>query len=40
LAKALQAISMRLSAGQQRFNQKSGRAMRPIRIKMDDAEVI
>jgi primosomal protein N' (replication factor Y) len=40
LAKALQAISMKLSAGQQRFNQKSGRAMRPIRIKMDDAEVI
>ena len=40
LAKALQAISMKLSSGQQRFNQKSGRAMRPIRIKMDDVEVI
>lgn len=40
LAQALQAISMKLSAGQQRFNSKSGRAMRPIRIKMDDVEVI
>ena len=40
LSAALKGISMRLSAGQSRFNPKSGRAMRPIRIKMDDPEVI
>ena len=40
LANTLKALSLKLSAGQQRFNSKSGRAMRPIRIKMDDVEVI
>jgi primosomal protein N' (replication factor Y) len=40
LANKLQEISLSLSAGQSRFSSKSGRAMRPIRIKMDDPEVI
>ena len=40
LAEILKALSLRLSAGQRRFSAKSGRAMRPIRIKMDDVEVI
>jgi primosomal protein N' (replication factor Y) len=40
LAELLKAISLKLSAGQQRVTAKSGRAMRPIRIKMDDVEVI
>lgn len=40
LANTLRAISLRLSAGQHRFSSRSGRAMRPIRIKMDDVEVI
>ena len=40
LAEILRSISLRLSAGQQRLSVKSGRAMRPIRIKMDDVEVI
>ena len=40
LAESLKALSLKLSAGQQRVSAKSGRAMRPIRIKMDDVEVI
>lgn len=40
LAETLKTLSFKLSAGQQRFSAKSGRAMRPIRIKMDDHEVI
>ena len=40
LAELLKAISLKLSAGHQRVSAKSGRAMRPIRIKMDDVEVI
>lgn len=40
LAASLKALSLKLSAGQQRFSAKSGRAMRPIRVKMDDQEVI
>ena len=40
LAETLKALSLKLSAGQQRVSAKSGRAMRPIRIKMDDVEVI
>lgn len=40
LADALKALSLKLSAGHQRMNIKSGRAMRPIRVKMDDQEVI
>lgn len=40
LAETLKTQSLKLSAGQQRFSAKSGRAMRPIRIKMDDHEVI
>jgi primosomal protein N' (replication factor Y) len=40
LAELLKALSLKLSAGQQRVSAKSGRAMRPIRIKMDDVEVI
>ena len=40
LAESLKALSLKLSAGQQRVSVKSGRAMRPIRIKMDDVEVI
>jgi primosomal protein N' (replication factor Y) len=40
LAELLKSISLKLSAGQQRLSAKSGRAMRPIRIKMDDVEVI
>lgn len=40
LAELLKGLSLKLSAGQQRVSPKSGRAMRPIRIKMDDVEVI
>jgi primosomal protein N' (replication factor Y) len=40
LAEALKALSLKLSAGNQRFSARSGRALRPIRIKMDDVEVI
>lgn len=40
LSELLKALSLKLSAGQQRLSAKSGRAMRPIRIKMDDVEVI
>lgn len=40
LADFLKALSLQLSAGQSRINAKSGRAMRPIRIKMDDSQVI
>lgn len=40
LAELLRSVSLKLSAGQQRFSARSGRAMRPIRIKMDDVEVI
>ncbi|MFM1984454.1 MAG: hypothetical protein RL723_889 [Actinomycetota bacterium] len=40
LAETLKTKSLKLSAGHQRFSAKSGRAMRPIRIKMDDHEVI
>ena len=40
LAGELKALSLKLSAGQQRVSARSGRAMRPIRIKMDDVEVI
>lgn len=40
LAETLKGLSLRLSAGQQRVSAKSGRAIRPIRIKMDDVEVI
>lgn len=40
LAELLKALSLKLSAGQKRVSAKSGRAMRPIRIKMDDVEVI
>ncbi len=40
LAELLKALSLKLSAGQQRISAKSGRSMRPIRIKMDDVEVI
>lgn len=40
LAELLKTLSLKLSAGQQRVSVKSGRAMRPIRIKMDDVEVI
>ena len=40
LAESLKTLALKLSAGQQRVSSKSGRAMRPIRIKMDDVEVI
>lgn len=40
LAETLKAMSLRLSSGNQRFSARSGRAVRPIRIKMDDVEVI
>lgn len=40
LAELLKALTLKLSAGQRRVSAKSGRAMRPIRIKMDDVEVI
>jgi primosomal protein N' (replication factor Y) len=40
LAETLKTQSLKLSAGQHRFSAKSGRAIRPIRIKMDDHEVI
>jgi primosomal protein N' (replication factor Y) len=40
LAETIKALSLKLSAGHQRFNLKSGRAMRPIRVKMDEQEVI
>jgi primosomal protein N' (replication factor Y) len=40
LAGELKALSLKLSAGQHRVSARSGRAMRPIRIKMDDVEVI
>jgi primosomal protein N' (replication factor Y) len=40
VAETLKALSLRLSAGQQRVSARTGRAMRPIRIKMDDVEVI
>lgn len=40
LAELLKGLSLKLSAGQHRVSPKSGRAMRPIRIKMDDVEVI
>jgi len=40
LSAALKAIALKLSSGQQRFSVKSGRPVRPIRIKMDDVEVI
>ena len=40
LAETLKALSLKLSAGQQRVSAKSGRGIRPIRIKMDDVEVI
>lgn len=40
LAEAIRALSLKISAGHQRFSAKSGRAMRPIRVKMDDQEVI
>lgn len=40
LAAELKAQSLKFSSGQQRYSAKSGRAMRPIRVKMDDVEVI
>ena len=40
LAELLKALSLKLSAGQQRVSAKTGRGIRPIRIKMDDVEVI
>lgn len=40
LARQLKSQALKFSAGQQRFSARSGRAMRPIRIKMDDVEVI
>lgn len=40
LAAELKAQALKFSAGQQRFSAKSGRSMRPIRVKMDDVEVI
>jgi hypothetical protein len=40
LAELFKALSLKLSAGQQRVSAKSGRAIQPIRIKMDDVEVI
>lgn len=40
LAESLKALALKLSSGQQRVSTKSGRTMRPIRIKMDDVEVI
>jgi primosomal protein N' (replication factor Y) len=40
LAETLKALSLKLSAGQQRISAKTGRGVRPIRIKMDDVEVI
>lgn len=40
VAQRLKEIALKLSAGQHRVSAKSGRAMRPIRIKMDDSEVI
>lgn len=40
LAEAIKTLSLKISAGHQRFSAKSGRAMRPIRVKMDDQEVI
>jgi primosomal protein N' (replication factor Y) len=40
LAELLKALSLKLSAGQQRISAKTGRGVRPIRIKMDDVEVI
>jgi primosomal protein N' (replication factor Y) len=40
LAETLKAISLKLSSGNQRFSSRSGRSVRPIRIKMDDVEVI
>lgn len=40
LAETIKSLTLKMAAGQQRFNPKSGRAMRPIRVKMDDQEVI
>lgn len=40
LAEQLKATSLKLSSGNQRFSSRSGRSVRPIRIKMDDVEVI
>lgn len=40
LAAQLKTQVLKFSAGQQRFSARSGRAMRPIRVKMDDVEVI
>lgn len=40
LAAELKVQTLKLSSGQQRFSVKSGRAMRPIRVKMDDVEVV
>jgi primosomal protein N' (replication factor Y) len=40
LAEALKSTSLKLSSGNQRFSSRSGRPVRPIRIKMDDVEVI
>ncbi len=40
LAKHLRAATLVHSSGQSAFSAKSGRAVRPIRVKMDDSEVI
>lgn len=40
VARKLKEIAIKLSVGQTRFSAKSGRPMRPIRIKMDDPEVV
>lgn len=40
LAATLKAQALRLSAGQKRVSARSGRSMRPIRVKMDDNEVL
>ncbi|MFM6971367.1 MAG: hypothetical protein ACKOWH_02110 [Rhodoluna sp.] len=39
-ASKLRELTLRLSAGQARFSSKTGKPMRPIRIKMDDPEVV
>jgi hypothetical protein len=40
LSKTLQAEVAKLSAGNSRNNLKTGRSMRPIRLKMDDFDVL
>jgi len=40
LAKSLQIETIKLSAGNKRNNLTTGRSMRPIRIRMDDFDVL